>query len=938
MRRMYPYLDDSYFENWNDAKERRNFLQSIEEFVNQKQYIRITLLNWDEEPIKEIEGEISSGSITKDGSSAIRRTASITASVSGNEYDIENLNMDFAINKKVFIEVGIKNYSDQYKEYPILYFPQGVFFISSFSASSSATSVVQMNIGLKDKMMGLSGDVGGKFPNTITLDEVDTQNINGEYVAEKVLIYDLIEELVHHWGGEDLNNIVIEDVPKRIKQVLQWGGDNPCWLIPREGADAASRWYDIYIDRPVGDLPPGTLQIPNGSDIGYEYTDFIYSSELVASAGDSVCNILDKIKEYLGNFEYFYDVFGIFHFREIKNYLNTTQATAVLDEMDTYDYLIDMVDGKSIYTFSNDTNLVSISLNPSYENIKNDYVILGTRKMEGTDTSRMVMYHLAIDSKPIPGNRYYDLLVYEEPGTNLTKLAFPLSITSFAALPMPGNFNIIYRCIDENTFWYWDDNVYKEITPLKYYKKEEEAAEAYVTKDWRTEMYLQGMLNKNRGTDAGSMFRDISKSHELSMNDKSWLGDVYRRMSRQRVDTDYYFEELDAFWPEIYDLEAQRFYGETPSEVAKKNLTNSIEDKKKKIAKAKDDIEKNTLSLQEFNLARDKDILETRMKINTDSNKLSRLRLEYGDFPNGKKRKLEESLNKANEDQKKAFDEWEKAKGTKDEETKKKAWENATGTWYYYKEQLEELENTTGKEIKHLENMLNKDIPTSHYASIEDYENQKDYKKKQVEGLNEDLKANIARWKEEIKDVQVDIEELEDESLLASTLCDGNYYLDFIDPASSQLGQFSIRNIGRRTQVTTNEEINCLFEPEIPNIVLINKDMDDQEEFEKLKSECLMLGQPFTQVSGDIYNACRTGGYKNSAFVQLQYELYLHTNYQKSISVTSIPAWYLEPNTRITVNDKSTNTYGDFLMNNITLPLGAGNLMSASANECVNKM
>lgn len=483
MRRMYPYLDDSYFENWNAAKERRDFLQSIEEFVNQKQYVRITLLNWDEEPIKEIEGEISSGSISKDGSSAIRRTASITASVSGTEYDIENLNMDFAINKKVFIEVGIKNYSNEYKEYPILYFPQGVFFISSFSASSSATSVVQMNIGLKDKMMGLSGDVGGKFPNTITLDQVDTQNINGEYVAEKVLLYDLIEELVHHWGGEDLNNIVIEDVPKRIKQVLQWGGDNPCWLIPREGADAASRWYDIYIDQPEGTLPPGTLQIPKGTDIGYEYTDFVYSSELVASAGDSVCNILDKIIEYLGNFEYFYDTFGIFHFREIKNYLNTTQATAVLDEMSTHDYLIDMVDGKSIYTFSNDTNLVSISLNPSYENIKNDYVILGTRKMQGTDTSRMVMYHLAIDSKPIPGNPYYDLLVYSEPGTNLTKLAFPLSITTFSALPMPGNFNIIYRCIDENTFWYWDDNVYKEITPIKYYKKEEEASEAYITKD-----------------------------------------------------------------------------------------------------------------------------------------------------------------------------------------------------------------------------------------------------------------------------------------------------------------------------------------------------------------------------------------------------------------------------------------------------------------------
>lgn len=142
------------------------------------------------------------------------------------------------------------------------------------------------------------------------------------------------------------------------------------------------------------------------------------------------------------------------------------------------------------------------------------------------------------------------------------------------------------------------------------------------------------MLNKNRGTDAGSMFRDISKKHDLSINDRGWLGNVYRRMAHQRVDTDYYFEELDAFWPEIYDLEAQRFYGETPSETTKKNLESSIDDKKRKIAKAKDDIEKNTLSLQEFNLARDKDIEATKLKISQDSTKLASLKKEYGSVEN----------------------------------------------------------------------------------------------------------------------------------------------------------------------------------------------------------------------------------------------------------------------------------------------------------------
>ena len=63
------------------------------------------------------------------------------------------------------------------------------------------------------------------------------------------------------------------------------------------------------------------------------YDDFVYDSELSANLGESVTSVLDKIKNYLGNFEYFYDEFGVFHFREVKNYLNTTQATTLVNDM-----------------------------------------------------------------------------------------------------------------------------------------------------------------------------------------------------------------------------------------------------------------------------------------------------------------------------------------------------------------------------------------------------------------------------------------------------------------------------------------------------------------------------------------------------------------------------------------------------------------------------
>ena len=46
MKRQYPYLQDSYFQTTIDEERiKRNILKDIDDFVNQKQYVRITLLD-----------------------------------------------------------------------------------------------------------------------------------------------------------------------------------------------------------------------------------------------------------------------------------------------------------------------------------------------------------------------------------------------------------------------------------------------------------------------------------------------------------------------------------------------------------------------------------------------------------------------------------------------------------------------------------------------------------------------------------------------------------------------------------------------------------------------------------------------------------------------------------------------------------------------------
>ena len=814
MRKVYPYLDNPYKVNLNDQQDSRNFLEQIDDFINQKQYIRITLLDWQENGIKEIEGELTSGSITKDGSSTIRRTCNFSCTVDGESYNIDNMDMDFAINKKIFIEVGIKNYTNEYPEYPILWFPQGIFYISSFSVSSSATTSVNISIQLKDKMAGLNGDVGGLFPATTILDTMDTQLPTGEYVTEKVLLYDLIIEVVNHIGGELLQNIVVEDVPKRIQRIMRWMGENPLWMAPvYNKTDNDDILYDEnnigYYDcrlsedeakaeKAKHDNYGEYKQYNAGDDVGYIYDDFYYTDDFTVSPGSSVTNVLDSIVEYLGNYEYFYDEFGIFHFREIKNYLNTTQATIVsmaaspglADGSNSHDtneaYLTDITTGKSIFNFSHDKNLINITVNPQYDNIKNDFIVQGLRKMTVENISFPIRYHLAIDYKPRAGHIYKDLLIYESPSDGLIKCMFPYHVPSGETLPEVGNFNIFYMLTDTyqdadgNTFYgfndtsidedtgdpnggvvyFWsEDNEYITIRPLDYIPPDVEDSNGYKTYDWRTEIYLRGLLARNNGTDAGTYFTNLqnSKANKDYEGEYPWLEDIFNTSKHEKVDISFYYEELNANWPVMYDLR------------------------------------------------------------------------RIGKDENG----------------------------------------NRIGQMF---------------------------------------------------------------WAQQA-----------DTSLMHTSLTDGNFYLDFIDPATSGIGEFCVSNIGRRSQIVSNDKINCLFEPTFPNINFINLDDDTMvksdtgeqiKRSEALRDECIAKGQPYTQVHGEIYYALSTGGYHFSCFDEIKYQLFLHTNYAKTLSLIALPAFYLEPNSRVTVNDASTNTYGDYMITNVTIPFGAGNTMSVSASEC----
>lgn len=826
MRRVYEYLQSSG--TLSDAQKRTNFFYKIDKALNQRQYVRITLLNWAEKPLKEVQGIVTNGSMTKDGSSSVRRTMTLTVNLDGGEYDATSLDMDFSLNKKVFVELGVKNDTDEWTQYPILWFPQGVFFINKASMSSSASSSVSLTLNLRDKMSMLNGDVGGIIPASTIFDSIDTQSSTGQFISQKVTVYELIENVVNHFGGEDLCNIVIEDVDLKIRRVVRWTAENTLYLV-KTYENGVFSYYTATIEKPGENAD--FIEVKQGDDCGYVYDDFVYTSDLTLNAGSKVTDVLDKIVSYLGNYEYFYDEFGIFHFREIKNYVNTTYATTAVADMTKNSYLMNTTTPKSSYAFSDGTNIINISSNPSYDNIKNDYIVEGLRKSTVSDVSYPVRYHLAIDE--IPPKTYWNekrgtftyppregVVLYKDSDTNQTKACFPKVYNSNPkeiggeetdAVPLPdiGTLDIIYydksfkyqaKGIEKEKYRY--QNAEKDVDRLLYYVSRPIGYEQI--KDPSSDFYEYYKPNKfehikvpHEGKDVDKLTSASSATIKIFKTDPSTPG------TQELTGGKSYKYDYEPYYK--YESSCAKWNGE---EYEKLDVVDVYDEKKPYIAE------------------------DWRTELY--------LQGEY-------------------------------------------ARTNGTDKGYYF----EEL--------------------SAGWTQIYDLEKQK--------FIGDDDSKN---------------------PVTLASLTDGNMFLDFIDAGTSSLGEYAVSAIGRRSDVVVDNDINCLFQPNIPDIVFVDSEKNEESN-NAISQELESKGERWSLTPKEIYSALATGGYKNGAFDRIKYELYLHTGYQRTLSITAIPAFYLEPNIRVSVKDKTTNTYGDYIVKSVTYTLGTGSTMTVNATELVER-
>ena len=532
MKKVYEYSND------------KDFLEQINNEHLKERYVKITILNWLEEPIQEIQGIVTGGNLNLDGNSNVRRTTNLSCYIDKAENaNVTNLDNLFSINKKMFLEIGYLNMTDKYVENKIIWFPQGTFVMITPSLSHS-TGGVSLQVSLRDKMCLLNGECGGVISASTQFDQYETIDEDGNWVISKPTMEQIVRELVNHFGGEQLGKIII-DIPSRIKKVMKWIGNTPLYLIEDNSSYTMSTNY--------ADTVGYTYQMfEYGEDVGYMYTDFTCPTELIANPGENVCVVLDKIKNMLGNYEYFYDTQGNFHFEEIKNYLNTTQATIDLETMNKNDYLISTSKGKTVYEFNNSNLVTSFSNSPQFNKIKNDFVVWGIRKnANGNDVP--IRYHLAIDTKPKIGN-IYDVFFYEDPDDGLTKAKMPVLYSSYAEIvKTSGAAGVYYKDTSTGKIYYWDGD-------LKQYVEVNSETTEFVkvqTTDWRSELYLQGVQVEPLGIESNYYYTELinewpklynlkKESYIDNKGETIYTGGFYDEVLKTPSNIDYYLDFIDS--------------------------------------------------------------------------------------------------------------------------------------------------------------------------------------------------------------------------------------------------------------------------------------------------------------------------------------------------------------------------------------------------------
>ena len=294
-----------------------------------------------------------------------------------------------------------------------------------------------------------------------SINEKDYYRFEQNLVLTEIPLKRIIREAVHTYAKEPYHNIIINDLDDYGLEQFQYKGENPLYLLNDIQNNVIDNIYfngdkvvylaDTYEEKKLSDFLNNsngvvaaalterliddtvnatkiTLTLPEdnsnpsqytvsvlnyGDDLGYRVTELIYAGDLISTIGENLTSILDKIKNMLGNFEYFYDIDGHFIFQKKKTYVETNWSALTKDSEGESYILPAKCENSIAYVFNNMNYNTAIANNPALNNVKNDYIVWGTRKSTTSGANDLPIHaRFVIEKKPVFYQNYERNCIY----------------------------------------------------------------------------------------------------------------------------------------------------------------------------------------------------------------------------------------------------------------------------------------------------------------------------------------------------------------------------------------------------------------------------------------------------------------------------------------------------------------------------------------------
>ena len=153
-----------------------------------------------------------------------------------------------------------------------------------------------------------------------------------------------------------------------------------------------------------------------------------------------------------------------------------------------------------------------------------------------------------------------------------------------------------------------------------------------------------------------------------------------------------------------------------------------------------------------------------------------------------------------------------------------------------------------------------------------------------------------------------------------------NFWFDFLDN-EGELDQYAVFRIGHRPKIEANDKVKSIYYQEIPRLIFYQ----DTPPSNQTGYALIHFGKQHT----DMFRISTQG---KSAYETVNELLYTYTQTAETLSITSVPVYELDVNSRIKIIDIEHGVNGEYIVSKLTVPLTYNGTMNITATKATPRI